>query len=56
MTYAYVANTGGGTVSKINLSTFTVVGTALAVGSVPQGITIAPASKSNAGFFAFMGN
>ena len=41
--YAYVANQGGSTVTKINLSTFLTVGSALAVGSGPYGIAIDPA-------------
>ena len=42
MTYAYVANNGANTVSKIDLSTFTTVGSALAVGSSPFVIAIDP--------------
>jgi DNA-binding beta-propeller fold protein YncE len=40
--YAYVANQGGSTVTKINLSTFATVGSALAVGSNPFSIAIGP--------------
>ena len=40
MTYAYVTNYGANTVSKIDLSTFTTVGSALAVGTGPFGIAI----------------
>ena len=40
MTYAYVTNEGANTVSKIDLSTFTTVGSALAVGTNPLGIAI----------------
>ena len=42
MTYAYVTNNGANTVSKIDLSTFTTVGSALAVGTNPYGIAIDP--------------
>jgi DNA-binding beta-propeller fold protein YncE len=38
--YAYTANEGASTVTKINLSTFTTVGSALAVGSDPRSIAI----------------
>ena len=38
--YAYTTNAGGSTVTKINLSTFTAVGSALAVGSAPYSIAI----------------
>ena len=56
MTYAYVTNNGANTVSKIDLSTFTTVGSALAVGTGPHGIAIAPGSAvNNSGFFFFMG-
>jgi DNA-binding beta-propeller fold protein YncE len=37
---AYVTNVGGNTVTKIDLSTFTTVGSALAVDTDPYGITI----------------
>ncbi|HEY5304560.1 MAG TPA: YncE family protein [Acidimicrobiales bacterium] len=37
-TNAYVTNQGAGTVTKVNLSTFTIVGSPLAVGSDTQGI------------------
>ena len=40
MSYAYVANNGANTVTKINLSTFAIVGTALAVGAGPYSIAI----------------
>jgi hypothetical protein len=40
--YAYVANEGDSTVTKINLSTFLTVGSALAVGSGPYSIAIDP--------------
>ena len=43
-TYAYVANSDDNTVSKINLSTFTAVGSALAVGTHPYSIAIVPTS------------
>ena len=39
-TYAYVVNYGDSTVTKINLSTFTTVGSALAVGANPRSIAI----------------
>ena len=55
MTYAYVADGGASTVSKIDLSTFTTVGSALAVGTNPVGIAIAPTPKTNSNFFIFMG-
>ena len=42
MAYAYTANEGGNSVTKIDLSTFTAVGTALAVGSNPFSIAIDP--------------
>ena len=42
MTYAYTANSGASTVSKIDLSTFLTVGSALGVGSGPYGIAIDP--------------
>ena len=51
MAYAYVANFGGGTVTKINLSTFLTVGSALAVGSGPYSIAIDPA-----GAYAYVAN
>ena len=50
-TYAYVANDGGSTVTKINLSTFLTVGSALAVGSNPYSIAIDPA-----GAYAYVAN
>ena len=40
--YAYTANYGSNTVSKIDLSTFTTVGSALAVGAGPDAIAIDP--------------
>ncbi len=46
--YAYVANEGGGTVTKINLSTFATVGSALTVGSNPYSIAIAPSTAVTA--------
>jgi YVTN family beta-propeller protein len=49
-TYAYVANEGG-TVTKINLSTFATVGSALAVGSNPHSIAIDPT-----GTYAYVAN
>ena len=50
-TYAYTANEGSGTVTKINLSTFATVGSALAVGSSPFCIAIDPA-----GAYAYVAN
>ena len=50
-TYAYVVNNGGPTVSKIDLSTFTTVGSALAVGTSPYGIAIDPS-----GAYAYVAN
>ena len=44
MAYAYTANEGGSTVTKINLSTFLTVGSALAVGAGPYSIAIAPST------------
>ena len=41
-TYAYTANYGGSSVTKINLSTFLTVGSALTVGSNPYSIAIDP--------------
>ena len=41
-TYAYVANYTASTVTKINLSTFSAVGSALAVGTNPRSIAIDP--------------
>ena len=42
MGYAYTANESASTVTKIDLSTFTTVGSALAVGSNPYSIAIDP--------------
>ncbi|MGP8179653.1 MAG: YncE family protein, partial [Acidimicrobiales bacterium] len=44
--YAYVANYGG-TVTKINLSTFLTVGSALTVGTGPYSIAIAPSGATS---------
>jgi DNA-binding beta-propeller fold protein YncE len=49
--FAYTANYGASTVTKINLATFLTVGSALAVGSLPQSIAIDPA-----GAFAYTAN
>jgi hypothetical protein len=49
--YAYTANYGASTVTKINLSTFATVGSALAVGSYPYSIAVDPA-----GTFAYVAN
>ena len=51
MAYAYTANYSSGTVTKINLSTFLTVGSALAVGSNPDSIAIDPA-----GAYAYVAN
>ena len=51
LAYAYVANSDDNTVSKINLSTFTAVGSALAVGSHPYSIAIDPT-----GTYAYVAN
>ena len=53
MAYAYTANEGAGTVTKINLSTFLTVGSALTVGSNPYSIAIAPSTGSG-DFLPFM--
>ena len=55
--YAYTANEGGSTVTKINLSTFTAVGSALAVGAglAPYSIACDRASVNNGSFLALMG-
>src|SRR5487761_2057368 len=50
-TYAYVANYTASTVSKIDLSTFTAVGSALAVGTGPVSIAIDPS-----GTYAYVAN
>ena len=50
-TYAYTANYGDNTVTKINLSTFATVGSALSVGSNPYSITIDPS-----GTYAYVAN
>ena len=49
--YAYVANNGANSVTKINLSTFLTVGSALAVGSNPYSIAIDPT-----GTYAYVAN
>ena len=51
MAYAYTANYGGSTVTKIDLSTFLTVGSALTVGSSPYSIAIDPT-----GTYAYMAN
>ena len=53
--YAYTTNAGGSTVTKINLSTFLTVGSALAVGSHPCSIACDRASVNNGSFLALMG-
>jgi YVTN family beta-propeller protein len=49
--FAYTANYGASTVTKINLATFLTVGSALAVGSDPYSIAIDPA-----GAYAYVAN
>jgi YVTN family beta-propeller protein len=51
LAYAYVANSGDNTVTKINLSTFLKVSSALAVGSYPCSIAIDPT-----GTYAYVAN
>ena len=50
-TYAYVANYSDSTVTKINISTFTTVGSALAVGTNPSSIAIQSVSAPSGGAF-----
>ena len=50
-TYAYTANHGANTVTKIDLSTFTTVGSDLTVGSAPVSVTVDPS-----GTYAYVAN
>ena len=51
MYYAYVTNRSANTVTKIDLATFTTVGSALAVGTVPVTVVI-----DSAGAYAYVTN